>query len=77
MNGIGYQRSQVRPAMIEDGLSETYLIGEKFVSRLYYDDWFDLGYDQSMFSGDSFDVGRWVLGTPLQDCDEPYLTSYG
>jgi prepilin-type N-terminal cleavage/methylation domain-containing protein len=77
MNGIGYQRSQVRPAMIEDGLSETYLIGEKFVSRLYYDDWFDLGYDQSMFSGDSFDIGRWVLGTPLQDCDEPYLTSYG
>jgi hypothetical protein len=30
-----------------------------------------------MFSGDSFDVGRWVIGTPLQDCDEPYLTSYG
>lgn len=77
MNGIGYQRSQVRPAMIQDGLSQTYLIGEKFVSRLYYDNWSDLGHDQSMFSGDSFDVGRWVIGTPLQDCDEPYLTSYG
>ena len=30
-----------------------------------------------MMSGDSFDIGRWVLTTPLQDYDEPYLTSYG
>ena len=77
MDGIGYQRSQVRPAMISDGLSQTYLIGEKFVSQTYYDDWNDLGYDQSMFSGDSFDIGRWVLATPLQDYDEAYQTSYG
>jgi prepilin-type N-terminal cleavage/methylation domain-containing protein len=77
MNGICYQRSQNRPASIEDGSSHTYLIGEKFVSRLYYDDWSDLGYDQSMFSGDSLDIGRWVLATPLQDCDEPYQTTYG
>jgi prepilin-type N-terminal cleavage/methylation domain-containing protein len=77
MNGVGYQRSQIRPAMIEDGLSQTYLIGEKFVSQAYYDDWNDLGYDQSMFSGDSIDIGRWVMATPLQDYDETYQTSYG
>ena len=77
MNGICYQRSQTRPASIEDGLSQTYLVGEKFVSRLYYDDWSDLGYDQSMFCGDSIDIGRWVLATPLQDYDECYQTTYG
>jgi prepilin-type N-terminal cleavage/methylation domain-containing protein len=77
MNGIGFQRSQIRPASIEDGLSNNYLIGEKFVSQRYYDDWSDLGYDQSMFSGDSLDIGRWVMATPLQDYDEPYQTAYG
>jgi prepilin-type N-terminal cleavage/methylation domain-containing protein len=77
MNGICYQRSQLQPASIEDGTSYTYLIGEKFVSRLYYDNWSDLGYDQSLFSGDSLDIGRWVMATPLQDCDEPYQTVYG
>jgi prepilin-type N-terminal cleavage/methylation domain-containing protein len=77
MNGIAYQRSQVRPAMITDGLSQNYLIGEKFVSHLYYDDWSDLGYDQSMLCGDALDIGRWVAATPLQDCDDPYQTQYG
>ena len=77
MDGICYQRSQLQPASIEDGLSQTYLVGEKFVSQRYYENYSDLGYDQSMMSGDSFDIGRWVLTTPLQSYDEPYLTSYG
>jgi prepilin-type N-terminal cleavage/methylation domain-containing protein len=77
MNGICYQRSQVTPASVQDGMTYTYLVGEKFVSRLYYDDWSDLGYDQSMLSGDSLDIGRWVMATPLQDCDEGYQTTYG
>jgi prepilin-type N-terminal cleavage/methylation domain-containing protein len=77
MNGICYQRSHNRPASISDGLSKTYLVGEKFVSRRYYDDWSDLGYDQSMMCGDSVDIGRWVLTTPLQDYDEQYQTTYG
>jgi prepilin-type N-terminal cleavage/methylation domain-containing protein len=77
MNGVCYQRSQLQPASLEDGSTYTYLIGEKFVSRLYYDDWSDLGYDQSMMSGDSLDIGRWVLTTPLQDYDEQYQTTYG
>jgi hypothetical protein len=77
MNGICYQRSQLQPASIKDGLSQTYLLGEKFVSSMYYDNWSDLGYDQNMFCGDSLDIGRWVLATPLQDCNEPYSTAYG
>ena len=35
MSGICYQRSQTQSAAIEDGLSHTYLVGEKFVSSLY------------------------------------------
>jgi prepilin-type N-terminal cleavage/methylation domain-containing protein len=77
MNGICYQRSQIQSASISDGLSYTYMVGEKFVSCSYYDNWSDLGYDQSMFSGDSLDIGRWVLTTPLQDYDEAYQTTYG
>ena len=76
MDGICYQRSQmIQPATIEDGLSNTYLIGEKFVSSLYYDNWSDLGYDQSMMCGDSVDIGRWVLATPLRDYDEDYYNT--
>jgi prepilin-type N-terminal cleavage/methylation domain-containing protein len=77
MSGIGFQRSQISPSQVRDGLSQTYLLGEKFVSTTYYNNWFDLGYDQSMVCGDSVDIGRWVIGTPLQDCDAAYTTSYG
>ncbi len=37
-NGVSYYRSEVRPAQILDGLSKTYLCGEKFLSPAFYDD---------------------------------------
>ncbi|TWT94798.1 hypothetical protein Pla108_36480 [Botrimarina colliarenosi] len=36
--GVSYYRSEVRPAQITDGLSKTYLIGEKFLSPGLYED---------------------------------------
>lgn len=36
--GVSYYRSEVRPAQITDGLSKTYLIGEKFLSPALYED---------------------------------------
>ena len=33
LTGVCFQRSEIRPAAILDGLSQTYLIGEKHVSR--------------------------------------------
>ena len=36
--GISYYRSEVRPAQVLDGLSKTYLCGEKFLSSRLYDD---------------------------------------
>ncbi len=60
MTGISYVRSELQPSLIRDGLSQTYLLGEKFVFSCYYDTWDDLGYDQSMFSGMCLDTTRWV-----------------
>jgi prepilin-type N-terminal cleavage/methylation domain-containing protein/prepilin-type processing-associated H-X9-DG protein len=67
--GICFQRSEIKPRDIKDGLSQTYLIGEKYVSRLHYDDFEDPGYDQSMFSGVDLDLNRWVLKSPRTDDD--------
>jgi len=72
--GIGYVRSEVLPAEVRDGLSYTYLIGEKFVNPAYYQSWDDLGYDQSMFSGMCLDTTRWADLTPVQDCRASYFT---
>lgn len=67
--GICFQRSEVSAAMILDGLSQTYLIGEKYVSRNGRDSYNDPGYDQSMYCGVDVDINRWVLSPPLQDGD--------
>ncbi|MHC4399417.1 MAG: DUF1559 family PulG-like putative transporter [Planctomycetota bacterium] len=48
-SGIFFQRSEVRPAWVRDGLSRTYLIGEKYVTRADYLKSDDPGYDQSAF----------------------------
>ena len=66
-SGIAYQRSQVTPAMVTDGLSCTYMLGEKYVSVPGYFTHSDPGYDQSACSGVDLDLNRWVLAPPLAD----------
>lgn len=63
-DGICYLRSEVLPAEIRDGLSHTYLIGEKYVNY-----GFDPGDDQSMYSGYDYDTFRWAKPNrpPLMD----------
>jgi prepilin-type processing-associated H-X9-DG protein len=65
--GVCYLRSQVALAQITDGLSHTYLVGEKNVRD--YASGVDEGDDQSMYSGDDFDIARWTPRgwTPLFD----------
>jgi prepilin-type processing-associated H-X9-DG protein len=75
--GICYQRSEVQPAMVSDGLSQTYLIGEKHVSRLHYDTCDDEGYNQSMYVGTCLDLVRWVAEPPLQDSDDIEVQRFG
>lgn len=75
--GISYQRSEVRPSMVCDGLSHTYLIGEKHVFRGAYDTADDLGYDQSCWSGVNRDVSRWTTGVPIPDAQHALGAQFG
>ncbi|MCR4413499.1 MAG: DUF1559 domain-containing protein [Thermoguttaceae bacterium] len=75
--GICFQRSEVVPAMIRDGLSNTYLVGEKHVSREAYDTFDDPGYDQSAYSGVDLDLNRWVIDPPLADGPSPEPRRFG
>jgi prepilin-type processing-associated H-X9-DG protein len=74
---VCFQRSRIRPADITDGLSQTYLVGEKYVDRQSYLTADDAGHDQSMFSGVDLDLNRWTLETPLWDGDGQAERSFG
>ncbi|MCA9199178.1 MAG: DUF1559 domain-containing protein [Planctomycetales bacterium] len=62
-NGIFYSRSLVKGRHIRDGLSKTYLVGEKSLSTDAYESGSDLGDDSSMFQGDDADNTRWTSPT--------------
>jgi prepilin-type N-terminal cleavage/methylation domain-containing protein/prepilin-type processing-associated H-X9-DG protein len=66
-NGIIFRHSQIQPAHVRDGLSNTYLIGERYLNPDTYfngtasdnDQGWDIGYD--------YDVTRWTNVVPFQD----------
>jgi type II secretory pathway pseudopilin PulG len=58
--GLCFQRSEVRLRDVNDGLSQTYLLGEKHVPRSEYylgEDWGD---NESAYSGDDRDLIRFT-----------------
>lgn len=64
-NGVIFAASEVKPAQIVDGLSKTYLIGEKFVAPKAYNDntaygtlQGRLGDNQSLYAGYEWDNQR-------------------
>lgn len=66
-NGLSHQRSEIKSSMVTDGLSKTYLVGEKYLdpnSHMTGTSWRD---DQGMFHGDDQDVHGWTLVRPLMD----------
>lgn len=65
--GISYPRSEIAPQAVQDGLSQTYLAGEKYVSRPNYGTAEDEGYNQSMYVGQCLDLVRWTLESPRPD----------
>jgi len=75
--GICFQRSQLPPSWIRDGASETYLAGEKYVTRTNYQTAKDPGYDQSALSGVDVDLNRWVLSPPLPDGNAENMRVFG
>lgn len=59
--GIAHCRSVVRPADIVDGLSSTYLIGEKYLAQVNYKNGIEDGDDFTMYQGDDMDIVRWTM----------------
>lgn len=75
--GVSWLREGASIKDITDGSSNTYLAGEKYVSRLGYVEAMDRGYDQAMFTGVDLDTTRWTLETPIQDEDILSERSFG
>lgn len=66
-NGVCYLRSQVRPAQVFDGLSHTYLLGEKHLVITGYETGVDHGDDWSMYTGYQDDICRCGYRPPVDD----------
>lgn len=66
MSGIVYLRSEVRPAGVVDGLSNTYFVGEKYIDASCYFDSEDVGDARPMYIGFDNDTIRWST-TPKRD----------
>jgi prepilin-type processing-associated H-X9-DG protein len=61
MTGIFYQRSTTKTAEVTDGLSKTYLVGEKYADPAQYRARLvTAGDDQCMYVGADEDINRWA-----------------
>ena len=68
MNGVSYQRSQIKLADItKGGSSRTYLVGEKYVNPFDYDTGADPCDNEGVYIGFSNDVTRMAYYAPMQD----------
>lgn len=75
--GVCFQRSELRWSDVLDGLSTTYLVGEKYVMATAYQTGTDPGYDQSWNSGVDLDLNRWTIDPPRQDSSTQYERRFG
>lgn len=70
-NGISYQRSEIPIALVVDGTSNTYLIGEKYLKPESYlgssGNTYDSGDNESMYTGYNRDFYRSTRYLPAQD----------
>ena len=78
-NGLFFQGSAIRIAQITDGLSTTYMVGEKCVSTelaVHADDR-DFGNDQAALIGDDHDVRRVASVRPYRSSHHRSPESFG
>jgi prepilin-type N-terminal cleavage/methylation domain-containing protein/prepilin-type processing-associated H-X9-DG protein len=66
-NGISFPGSTVTRAHIKDGLSNTFLYGEKYVPIDMYESATNGGDNESCYIGDNGDNVRWTYVVPSQD----------
>jgi prepilin-type N-terminal cleavage/methylation domain-containing protein len=75
--GVVFGRSEINFRQVEDGLSNTYALGEKYMSTDHYDDGLDDGDNEPAFAGNNADTLRTTahvreLGRSLQlGADQP------
>jgi hypothetical protein len=66
-DGIGGRMTRLQPASVYDGLSNTYLIGEKYVAAGTYSAGSDPGDTAPLMAGYSSNTTRWGVTQPLRD----------
>lgn len=77
-DGVSFGRSEVTYAQITDGLSNTYLVGEKNVTIKRYQTGSDHGDNEHMYAGFNNDVNRTAFFVPAQDLpEEEFSSSFG
>ncbi len=62
--GISHMRRSVAMRRVTDGLSHTYLIGEKFLSPQFYSNAIATGDDNNLYSGYALDNHRFAASRP-------------
>ncbi|HYO24672.1 MAG TPA: DUF1559 domain-containing protein [Lacipirellulaceae bacterium] len=65
--GVCFQRSEIGIEHCTDGSSQTYLIGEKYINPLNYENGADPGDNETWGTGFNNDVNRCAAELPLQD----------
>lgn len=75
--GVCYLRSQIRPAEIRDGLSQTYLLGEKYLYAAEYETGESHGDDWSMYTGYQDDICRCAFRPPVADASPADTCRFG
>ncbi len=68
-DGLSFQRSQITPAHVRDGTSNTILAGEKHINPLCYMSTCDSGDNETMFSGWNNDIYRITSVRPRRDTE--------
>jgi hypothetical protein len=77
-DGVIFGRSRIRFRQVRDGLSRTYLIGEKYVDPLLYTTGEDWGDNENLYTGFNNDHSRSALSPPRRDRGgDDYRNSFG
>ena len=77
-NGIAYTCSMIGVADVTDGMSSTYLAGEKYVCPDGYESDLDGHDNQNPWIGENEDIGRWTCYLPMQDTSGfSYYAAFG
>jgi prepilin-type N-terminal cleavage/methylation domain-containing protein/prepilin-type processing-associated H-X9-DG protein len=69
--GISFARSQITSGEVRDGLSNTYMLGEKFLTTDYYSTGQSTADDFGMYEGCAHDTYRWCANQPPNSVYKP------